>query len=354
MAPSPARDLAVRLRELRKKGWPDSPVTQPMLAKALGVSVPLISSWENRSDPKLPPSERLAGYARFFATPRSIASGRPALVDDLTESEETLRADLERELLALRAGAVGPHGGDTRRAADLGTAPAAAGPWHFGDTAPVTIVCGSVRRGGPQIPQDSPDYVELDSYADLDALLELHGHIRAANPDSLVTFHDEASVTRDHLTTHLVLLGGVDRNPFTAEVLGALGVPVVQRTGDTAAFEVTEGGHHRRFRPAIRTEAGRRVLVEDVAHFCRGVNPYNQIRTVTVCGGMFGRGTYGAVRTLTDTRFRDRNAAHVRTRFPAGRTFSILARVKVVLGEVVTPDWTRPDMVLHEWSDAAE
>ena len=45
----------------------------------------------------------------------------------------------------------------------------------------------------------------------------------------------------------------------------------------------------------------------------------NKRRTVTVCNGMYGRGTYGAVRALTDVRFRDSNDGYVKSRFAGAR-----------------------------------
>jgi hypothetical protein len=93
------------------------------------------------------------------------------------------------------------------------------------------------------------------------------------------------------------------------------------------------------------------VLDEDVAHFYRSRNPFNRKRTVTMCNGTHSRGVLGAVRALTDVRFRDRNNAYAQSRFAELETFSILSRVQVLLkGQVVTPDWTSPDYLLHEWA----
>src|SRR6185312_3803586 len=89
--------LATRLRELRSGGF-GIPLTQPQVAAALGVSVPLISSWEKRHGATVPPAERLTAYARFYATPRSVDGERPRLIDDLTADEERRRLDLEAEL----------------------------------------------------------------------------------------------------------------------------------------------------------------------------------------------------------------------------------------------------------------
>ena len=90
--------------------------------------------------------------------------------------------------------------------------------------------------------------------------------------------------------------------------------------------------------------------MEDVALFARAINPFNRKRTVTICNGMYGSGTYGAVRALTDERFRDRNAEYVHDRFAASESYSILTRVKVLDGVALTPDWTIPENRLYEWS----
>src|SRR6266702_1304451 len=74
--PAPASlALAIRLRSLRTDRWPEIRLTQGMLASALGGAEPLapatVASWENKNTPKLPPRERMAAYAQFFATRRS-------------------------------------------------------------------------------------------------------------------------------------------------------------------------------------------------------------------------------------------------------------------------------------------
>ncbi|MGN9908295.1 helix-turn-helix domain-containing protein [Phytohabitans sp. LJ34] len=352
-----ATALARRLRRLRTEEWSQA-VTQPVLAKAFGVSVPLISSWESLKKLTIPPPQHLEHYALFFSTTRSMDGGRPRLIDidDLTESERARREELLRELTALRASATGivSDNGPGAQTAALNT-----GPWHFPDGAPVTIICASLP---PELRADesytnphSPDYIELYNYADLDALVELYGHVRAANPRSQVTFHlaePDHVIDRDDLTKHLVLLGGVDWNPLTRDMVELLGVPVTQvaREGDrdTGAFAVDEDGRRRVFEPVFKNKGGT-VLVEDVAQFVRGPNPHNRKLTVTICNGMYGRGTYAAVRTLTDAVFRDRNAEFIRSRVPDGATYSILARAKVTAGTVVTPDWTEADTRLHEW-----
>jgi len=64
---------------------------------------------------------------------------------------------------------------------------------------------------------------------------------------------------------------------------------------------------------------------------------------------MYGRGTYGAARALTDANFRDRNAEYVRTRFGDSDTYCILMRVPILDGATLTPDWTDGEHTLFEW-----
>ena len=346
-AEEPALELALRLRTLRKEGWPGKRITQERLAEAFEVSVPLISSWERQSDPVVPPQHRLEAYATFSAPARSVERDPFRLIEHLTEPEQARKGTLLDELIELRNQAMG---GATAEATD--------NLWRFPVNEDITIVCSELpKRLRDRVPftdPEDPDYVELYRYSDLDALLELHGHIRAFNPGNNVHVRTGSlTLTADEYTSHLVLLGGVDWNKVTAEVLDLIDLPIRQESRpedeDTGGFEVVENGKRRTFRPVLREIKGRRVLKQDVAHFYRSPNPFNRKRTVTICNGMFSRGTLGAVRALTDARFRDRNTAYAHGRFAGHDTFSIISRVRVLQGQVVTPDWTSPEFQLHEW-----
>jgi transcriptional regulator with XRE-family HTH domain len=355
----PRHALARRLRSLRLEEWPGVTLTQPQLAKALGVSGPSVSSWESAKNPQLPPLSRLSDYARFFATLRSLNTGRTRLIPDteLTAEERRRRLELEEQLVGLRDavedGLRSAHGARLLASVhdEIG-----GGPLYFPDRRPITIVCATLpaetRDRMPYSDPQVPDYAESYGYADLDALIELYGHVRAVNPTSEVAIRSSTELERDDFTTHLVLLGGVDRNLLTRDLLAVLPVPVSQvARGDDSdgAFEVGDGERRRSFRPVLREQPGGRcMLIEDIAHIFRVPNPFHRRRTVTMFNGVFGRGTYAAVRTLTDAQFRDRNAEYLDERFP-GDTLSILARVRVVVGEVLTPDLTFAETRLHEW-----
>jgi transcriptional regulator with XRE-family HTH domain len=354
----PRQELARRLKALRDEHWPNHGVTQLQLAEALGgkkpLSVSLISSWENQAKPVTPPMPRLASYAAFFATLRTIEQepARLVPVSQMTAEERAGRDRLLSELTDLRAAAM--RSPDRTVNVEL----AKSGLWRFPPEENVTIVCAQLpaelREGFMYADPASPDYVELYTYADLDALIELYGHIRAFNPDAQVHFRTAQELLPDDYTTHLVLLGGVDWNVVTRALLDRVELPVRQvarhAESQLGGFEVKSEKRSQLFVPEL-DDSGQ--LIADVAHFYRSLNPFNAKRTVTICNGMYGRGTLGAVRALTDARFRDRNEAYVRQRFAGAETFSIIVRVSVLMGQLLTPDWTVPETRLHEWPESA-
>lgn len=368
----PRQVLASRLRSLREESWPGTRVKQAQLAAALGskgnrpVSVPLISSWESRTNPKTPPESRIADIATFFATPRSLdgESGRLLDPEELTAAEQEAREELLQELTQLRNAVLAgtgsswlPPGAADGRAENAPSL--SAGPYRFKPGQATTIVSAQLPdemlRQMPYTDPLDPDFIEMYRYSDLDAIFELFGHLRAANPSSRVQFRAADQLQPDDYTGHLVLLGGVDWNYATSSLLARLGLPVRQvadwETKGGAYFEVTDAdGEAVAYRPRLVESGGRAILREDVALFARAVSPYNQKRFVTICNGMYGRGTYGSVRALTDERFRDRNAEYIQAWFADSEAFCILTRVSVENGVTLTPDWTLPHTRLFEWS----
>ena len=368
--PDPRQVLARRLRALREERWPGRKVRQAQLAAALGgagksVSVPLVSSWESHTNPKVPPLSRIQDIASFFASPRSFDGkvGRVLSLDELTAEERAAREELLRELTRLRTEALDAPGPardpatapDLRQAIDQSFSERL---YRFRPGDRITVVCGQVPDDKldemPYTDPLDPDFIASYRYSDLDALIELFGHLRAANPASPVGFLTADQLASDDYTGHLVALGGVDWNVATSSFLARLQLPVVQVNDweeGRAYFEVAEDdGRTVEHRPRLEESGGKKILLEDVALFARAVNPFNRKRLVTICNGMYGRGTYGAVRALTDERFRDRNMEYIQARFASSEAFCILTRVTVENTVTLTPDWTLPETRLFEWS----
>jgi hypothetical protein len=365
----PRQLLAQRLRDLREYHWPDRKIKQPHLAWALGdskpLSVPLISSWESQTNPRIPPLARLEGYATVFATPRSFDGAEPRRLspEEMTDEERRAMTDLRQELLALRSNALRVGAADQEAVAVKPMSEVEksldSGFWRFGDGNTITIVCAQwPDRMLAEIPYtdiEDPDYIELLTYSELDALFELYGHLRAANPANQVNLRIAGRLAADDYTSHLVSLGGVDWNTITSTAMRKLPLPVQQVADwDTPGgqyFQVEENSETAKYKPELETAAThpKGNLREDVALFARSVSPFNRERTVTICSGMYGRGTYGVVRALTDARFRDRNSDYLRSRFGDSDTYCILTRVPIVDGATLTPDWTTGDFTLFEW-----
>src|SRR5215212_1880621 len=157
--------LAQRLRELRTQ-WPPVVVTQRQLADALGVSVPLISSWESTTTPAVPSEGWLQAYARFFATQRSIDGEKPRLLElrELTDEEEQGRRALVDELVELREATTRPPSERLQTGALGGRF------YYFPDGQPVRIIYSKL-----------PDYELLRRPPTLEALLDAARYVLVAH-----------------------------------------------------------------------------------------------------------------------------------------------------------------------------
>jgi hypothetical protein len=351
--PPPLLELAQRLRQLRLRHWPDVRMTQEALAKALGgVAAATVSSWESATAPKLPPRDRMLAYAQLFATRRSVEAESEFKIiplDAFTEEEKAAHAELREELLALR---------DAARKPSLAEAVSVRRSWHFSDSGPATLVCAQlpkVETASLADPAD-PNYTELLSYADLDALVELHGHIRAENPTMDVFYKAAPNVAPDDLSGHVILLGGIAWNEITKRLSAMTQLPVRQVEDSSLTsgeiFVVQVEGEDQAFRP-VWSGPEHTGLVEDVGLLARVPNPLNSSRTLTICNGVHSRGVLGAVRSLTDARLRDKNEQYISANFAGSESFLMLMRVPVIEGQTMTPDFSTPGRVLYQWSGDA-
>jgi len=358
---SPASaSLARRLRELRHSQFPKVRLTQAKLAQALSgdeaVGVSTLSAWENVGKPTLPSHRRLAAYARFFATSRSLEGGLHLLpLTELTDAEDQARQALESELLRLRA-------------EDAGELTSAHQSWRFDDGAPITIICPELTKSdevklGPLSESDNPNYTRLYSFADLDALVELFGHLNASNPRAPVTFLLASQVTSDDLLNHIVLLGGIAWNDITRRLNASAELPVRQVRNEKIpsgeVFEIEYGSNHgQQFLPRFQngdpgTADNPGLLLEDVAMLGRVPNPFKAaLRTLTYCNGIHSRGVLGAVRCLTDPAVRDDNESYLEETFPGSGSFVTLMRVQVLGDMTISPSLRSPGTLLYQWPDA--
>ncbi|MFF0380439.1 transcriptional regulator [Actinoplanes missouriensis] len=352
MATPGAIQLAQRLRGLREQVR----LTQSELAAVFTedgkqVSAAAVSSWERPKEPVLLPENRAEPYARLHTltgTPRRLL---PA--SRLSPEQEQERRQVLTELTELIDQArVGPAPADAARAASHRS-------WFFADGGPVVIVVpdAGLAAIGPFADEAHPNHTAAHQFADLDALIELHGHIRAENDPTLPVFFKPASkVEADDLSGHLVLIGGIGWNPVTRRLLRMLEeLPVRQidtpelTTGEI--FAVGHGADERRFLPVwSEGDEQTRELEEDVALLARVPNPFNSSRTLTLCNGIHSRGVLGAVRTLTDAQVREANEAFLARRFPES-VYGLLIRVPVFHGRALSPDLQDPRNILFTWPD---
>jgi hypothetical protein len=347
--PSPAAAmLAKRLRGLRE-GAPGR-LTQQELGEALRdggepISPASISIWENASPGRTPPVHRLDAYARLFCTPRSFESGvRMLALDELTTQERARFDELRLELVDLRDRAGQP--------ADDDSASEAKSMWHFPDGAQITLACYRLPkdRQPPSADPASLDYLRFSGLADLDALIEIYGAVKANNPRSRVVITAAQDLVSRDVSNHLVLIGGAAWNIATRWYNRIFPIPIESSDpGDRGAIVVHQpGGNDLEFKYTLDNGE----LIEDVGYFARGENPSAPKRTLTVCGGITTRGVLGSARCFIDAEMRERNQQYLLPRFPHGSAYCVVMRVPVVNTYPQTPDLSKPENLLFEWHNA--
>ena len=336
----PARRLAERLRDLREQ----ERLTQKQLAGVLGGSDATISLWEKPGSDRLPPPPRLAAYARLFCTSRSFVGDRPRLLGpgELTEQERERETELYDELLALRERAQSTNVSavaEKRRSAI----------WHFPDPIAVSIVCSDATEPPPYAQPSDLNYTRHARYADLDALVEVYGQVKADNPERMIRILPTGRLGQDFALNHLIIIGGAASN---AASLFAQDIPLptpeeIPGTDPvTHLFKCTVGEETREFGSA--REKG--TLVQDVGLVARGPHPIIPGGTVTLLSGITSRGVHGAALCFIDTHVRDTNERYLESAFGNVESFCILMNIPVQNGVALPPNLWRENTCLYEWS----
>lgn len=316
--------LHERLLALRQRHWATA-LTQPALGRILGVEPPTISSWERGK--AVPPHERIVAYATLFASHRSLDEGRLLPDEELTAPERAERDALLTELTSLRD-----------RAGQSASGPSA-DIMAFPDGDAVQIICGKLDDRPSTAEGSRFNYMALSAYADLDALVQLFGHVRAQNPQATVRYPLAPRLEGRDLRAHLVLLGNLAMGQTD---LGHLlpELPVHQLTDEHLApdgevFEIRRTGE--RLGPSFVGDGDDRRVVEDIGMIARMPSPVDPTLTLTLFSGVYTRGVYGAVRILTDSEIGPDNADWLADRFGGAPAWCVLVRVRGVDHAIGTP-----------------
>lgn len=330
-----AQRLGAVLKRLRTTHW-DFVASQQAIATALGVSRPLVGAWER--DEKGVSDEYLDALARLFAVNQS----EEGLVVPLAVSGDD-RAAYQRLLAEFEAARAVPGR-------------AASSFWAFDDGLPITIITSrhppQVLANVPEADPVHPDHCDTLRHADADAEIELYAHLKRVNPDvevrrRLAAEPEDPASADDLMDGHVVVLGGGSVNPH-AELyseIAALPLAVMEDSVTDAAFakewrsrrllvapeymeqnpkaerEERDGASWVVVRPTFggtfpgRTRTGSETrapnLETDVAVIARRPSDRLEGATVTLCFGLFARGTTAAALAFVDDRCRESNEAHL-------------------------------------------
>ena len=340
----PAHRLAERLRDLREQ----ERLTQKQLARALGgeetLSSATVSLWEKPGSDRLPPPPRLAAYARLFCTSRSFASGCASSAPRrgaYRAGVGTGRPSCTTSCLSLR---------ERAQSTDIATAPSAghrSSIWHFSDSLAVSIVCSDAPEPPRYADQSHLNYSRYARYADLDALIEVFGQIKADNAARMIRILPTESLRHDFALNHLVLIGGAASGAaqwFAQDI--PLPVPERVPDADTYVFICRVGEETRKFE-SLHDNG---TLTQDVGLIARGPHPIIPGGTVTLLSGITSRGVHGAALCFIDSHLRETNERYLEDTFRDTDSFCILMNVPVQNGAALPPNLWRDNTRLYEWS----
>jgi transcriptional regulator with XRE-family HTH domain len=341
----PARRLAERLRALREQ----ERLTQKQLARVLGGAEPLsiatVSLWEKPGSDRLPPSQRLAAYARLFCSSRSFEGDRPRLLSagELTEQERERETELYDELIALR-----------ERAQSTNIAATAKGPrsalWHFQDPIAVSIVCSDAVDPPMYAKASHLNYSRSARYADLDALITVFGQVKADNPARMVRILPTERLVQDFALNHVILIGGaasVSASLFAQDIPLPTAEEIPDTDPVTYLFRCTVGEETREFR-SFRDDEG--SLMQDVGLIARRPHPIIPGGTVTLLSGITSRGVHGAALCFIDSHVRDTNERYLESAFGNVESFCVLMTIPVQNDVALPSNLWRENTRLYEWS----
>jgi transcriptional regulator with XRE-family HTH domain len=340
----PARRLGERLRGLREQKH----LTQKQLARVLGGAEPLsiatVSLWEKPGSDRLPPPQRLEAYARLFCTSRSFEGDRPRLLSpgELTEQERERETELYDELISLRERAQSTNIPATARARSS--------LWHFPDPIAVSIVCSDAVEPPSYSEPSHLNYSRYARYADLDAIIEVFGQVKADNPARMIRILPAQRLAQDFALNHLIIIGGAASDAaslFAQDIPLPIAEEIPGTNPVTHLFKVTVEEETREFRSS-RDDDG--TLVQDVGLIARGPHPIIPGGTVTLLSGITSRGVHGAALCFIDSHVRETNERYLESAFGNADSFCILMNILVHGDIALPPNLWRENTRLYEWS----
>jgi hypothetical protein len=223
--------------------------------------------------------------------------------------------------------------------------------WHFPDGWPITLVSCRLPpdQRPPSADRGNPNFTRYADLADLDALIDIHGAVRAHNPTSRVAIMAAQDLTQPDVATHLVLIGGLTWKAVTPWFSRIFSIPIeAEDPFDRGAIVVRDpDAGEREFKYTLIGDE----IIEDIGFFACGQNPSAPRRRVTICGGITARGVRGAALCFIDQEMRERNEQYLASRLVGDATYCIVMRVPIINRDPLTPDLSKKEDRLFEWFD---
>ncbi|MFD5814542.1 hypothetical protein [Streptomyces sp. NPDC127038] len=221
---------------------------------------------------------------------------------------------------------------------------------HIGPDEPVAMVCAEIPeelRPSYAIPTYR-DFLRYATFADIDALIQLMVWFAASKHRS-VEAYTSGNLPDSLFAKHMLVVGGPAWNKMAQTLYRIIPLPVEQPDGGAGNPDpIVEKESGETWGPEL-TQNGE--VISDVGFVSQVASPFHPGRTVTIFGGVLTHGVEAGVKIFTDSSVGAKNWGIIKPLQASPATgFLAVFRAKVVANNNVSPDLTRPDVLLAAYS----
>jgi hypothetical protein len=171
--------------------------------------------------------------------------------------------------------------------------------WGFDESDTITVICSEVPDPVKRMYPEPMEFLYLNKYGDLDALLETVSTLRRLYPNASVEYYtaNEILDPRTQYGRNLVIVGGPDYNPLAATFSHLS--PFKYRSGkDDHDIRIKDRRDGKEYIPRF-TKKGGLGQIKDYGFFLKRRNPDNPAKKIIMIGGPHTYGVYGAVKAFS-------------------------------------------------------
>ncbi|MDD9823958.1 MAG: hypothetical protein OXU43_02130 [Gammaproteobacteria bacterium] len=191
---------------------------------------------------------------------------------------------------------------------------------------------------------DSPEFVNLARFGDLDALVEVLTLLPQLAPNMETKYVTAQELQQRDRQGNVIVIGGPDFNSFAKDLLDRQSFPFTYRNQKKkiALYERTT-------KKGFQLQKNRKYVTHDYGLFARFPNPLNRQNVVIMIGGLQTFGVLGSVHAFGMNSIGKKNVKRVMKHCSGTLQFAVLVPVNVSGGQSSKSDIDMSTFHLHPW-----